>query len=71
VIDRYDRKVNALHKVRAYYQGAYEIGDTLAFLGEVGYGAVFGNVVFSFNRGVYDEMVSTGNLRKIRSIRLR
>jgi hypothetical protein len=71
VIDRYDRKVNALHKVRAYYQGAYEIGDTLAFLDEVGYGAVFGNVVFSFNRGVYDELVSTGNLRKIRSIRLR
>lgn len=71
ILDRYDGKVAALNRVRAYYQGRLEIEDTLSFLLDVGYGAVFGNVVFSLNRGVYDELVNTGNLRKIRDVRLR
>lgn len=72
MINRFDRKVAALNKVKSFYQGTDEISDTLAFLAEAGYGAVFGNPGgFAINRNVYDELVSTGNLRKIRQETLR
>lgn len=66
LINRFDHKVAALKKVKDFYQGSYEIRDTHAFLVAAGYGAVFGNPGFAINRNVYDELVSTGNLRKIR-----
>ena len=72
VIDRFDHKVAALSKIRNYYLGTYEIRDTLAFVEEAGYAAVFGHTsAFSFSRNVYDELVATGNLRKITNERLR
>lgn len=71
VNDRYDAKLSALNKGKAYYQGNYVIGDTLSFLNELGYGSVFGNIVWAFKKTTYDELVNTGNFRKIQNDSLR
>ena len=71
VFDRYDAKLSALNKGKAHYQGNFIVRDTLSFLNELGYGSVFGNIVWAFNRTTYDEMVNTGNLRKIENDSLR
>ncbi|WP_179321245.1 DUF6090 family protein [Winogradskyella helgolandensis] len=70
-IDRYERKVACLEKGKAYNQGNYIIKDTLQFLEDIGYGGVFGNVNWSLNTNTYNELISTGNLRKIQSDSLR
>lgn len=70
-IDRYERKVECLEKGKAYNQGNYIIKDTLQFLDDIGYGGVFGNVNWSLNTNTYNELISTGNLRKIKSDSLR
>lgn len=70
-LDRYKRKVECLEKGKAYYQGNYIIKDTLQFLNDIGYGGVFGNVNWSLNINTYNELISTGNLRNIKSDSLR
>ncbi|RED47146.1 hypothetical protein DFQ10_101929 [Winogradskyella eximia] len=70
-INRYERKVECLEKGKAYNQGNYIIKDTLQFLDDIGYGGVFGNVNWSLNTNTYNELISTGNLRKIKSDSLR
>ncbi len=71
ILDRYKRKVENLEKGKAYYQGNYVIKDTLQFLKNIGYGGVFGNAAFNLNKNTYNELISTGNLRKIKSDKLR
>jgi len=70
-IDRYERKVTSLEKGKAYYQGNYIIKDTLQFLNDIGYGGVFGYVNWNLNTNTYNELISTGNLRTIKSDSLR
>ena len=70
-IDRYERKVECLEKGKSYNQGNYIIKDTLQFLDDIGYGGVFGNVNWSLAISTYNELISTGNLRKIESDSLR
>ncbi|MDU8885264.1 DUF6090 family protein [Yeosuana sp. MJ-SS3] len=70
-IDRYARKVECLEKTKAYYQGDYIITDTIQFLNDVGYGGVYGFVDWFLNKNTYNELISTGNLRKIESDSLR
>jgi len=71
IFDRYKRKVECLKKGQAYYQGNYIITDTLQFLDDITYGGVFGFADFYFNKNTYNELISTGNLRKIQSDSLR
>jgi len=71
ILDRYKRKVESLENGKAYYQGNYVIKDTLQFLKDIGYGGVFGNAALSLNTNTYNELISTGNLRKIENNTLR
>ncbi|MCF6214482.1 MAG: DUF6090 family protein [Flavobacteriaceae bacterium] len=71
ILDRYKRKVEGLEKGKAYYQGNYVIKDTLQFLRDIGYGGVFGYASLNLNKNTYNELISTGNLRKIESDKLR
>lgn len=71
IIDKYERKVQCLENGKAYYQGNYVIKDTLQFLNDIGYGGVFGHVAWSLNKNTYNELISTGNLRNIKSNALR
>ena len=70
-IDRYERKVECLEKGKAYNQGNYIIKDTIQFLQDIGYGGVFGNVNWNLNTNTYNELISTGNLRNIKSDHLK
>lgn len=71
ILDKYERKVQCLENGKAYYQGNYAIKDTLQFLNDIGYGGVFGHAALSLNKNTYNELISTGNLRKIESDALR
>ena len=71
ILDRYKRKVESLENGKAYYQGNYVIKDTLQFLKDIGYGGVFGYASWNLNENTYNELISTGNLRKIENSRLR
>jgi len=71
ILDRYKHKVEGLENGKAYYQGNYVIKDTLQFLKNISYGGVYGNVSFNLNKNTYNELISTGNLRKIGSDTLR
>jgi hypothetical protein len=66
VLDRYDRKMRGLNLAKAFAMNRYEIKDTLEFLGEVSYGAVFAGYGIDFiSSNVYDELKNTGNLQLI------
>ena len=65
VLDRYPKKVDVLKKGKAYYQGKYHVEDTISFLNDVGYGNVFGNVIWAFNKATYDQLVYTGDFKVI------
>ncbi len=71
ILGRYKRKVESLEKGKTYYQGNYAIKDTLQFLKDIGYGGVFGNASWNLSKNTYNELISTGNLRKIESDKLR
>jgi len=71
IFDRYDKKVEALKNGKAHYQGTYTIADTLAFLNDLGYGAVFGNVIWAFNRTTYNQLINTGDFKIIENDSLR
>lgn len=69
--ERYERKIKALKMGKQYYQGIYKVTDTLDFLNELGYGSVFGNIIWSFNKTTYQQLVSTGDFEKIHKEALR
>jgi len=71
IFERYDEKVEALKNGKAYYQGTYTIADTLTFLNDLGYGAVFGNVIWAFNKTTYNQLVNTGDFKIIENDSLR
>ncbi len=71
IFERYDKKVEALKNGKAYYQGMYTITDTLTFLNDLGYGAVFGNVIWAFNKTTYNQLVNTGDFKIIANDSLR
>jgi Family of unknown function (DUF6090) len=71
ILNRYDRKIESLENGKTYYQGNYIIKDTLQFLQDIGYGGVFGNVAVNLSKNTYNELISTGNLRKIKGDILR
>ena len=69
--DRYERKVKSLQMGKEYYQGTYTIKDTLDFLNRLGYGSVFGNIVWNFKKITYQQLTSTGDFDKISNDTLR
>ena len=70
-LDRFEKKIQSLEKAKTYYQGTYVIKDTVQFLDDISYGGVFGNVDWTLNKNTYNEIISTGNLRKIDNDTLR
>ncbi len=71
IFERYDKKVEALKNGKTYYQGTYIITDTLAFLNNLGYGSVFGNVNWAFKKTTYNQLVNTGDFKIIENDSLR
>ncbi len=71
IINRHDRKIAALEMGKAYYQGKYKIKDTVSFLNEIGYGGVYGRIVWGFEKTTYNELISTGGFRIISNDSLR
>ncbi len=65
ILDRYSKKVEVLKKGKAYYQDKFQVTDTISFLNDVGYGNVFGNVIWAFNKTTYNQLVNTGDLKVI------
>jgi hypothetical protein len=71
IIDRHERKIAALEMGKAYYQGTYKIKDTLSFLNEIGYGGVYGRIIWGFEKTTYNELINTGAFRIISNDSLR
>lgn len=71
ILGRYKRKIEGLEMGKAFYQENYVIIDTLQFIKDIGYGGVFGYASLNLNENTYNELISTGNLRKIKSDKLR
>jgi hypothetical protein len=67
ILDRYQKKVEVLKKGKAFYQGKYIVKDTISFLNDIGYGNVFGNVIWAFNKATYNQLVNTGDFKVIES----
>ncbi len=67
ILDRYQKKVEVLKKGKAFYQGKYIVKDTISFLNDIGYGNVFGNVIWAFNKSTYNQLVNTGDFKVIKS----
>jgi hypothetical protein len=65
ILDRYQKKVSVLKKGKAHYQGEIKVKDTIAFLNDIGYGNVFGNVIWGFNMTTYNQLVNTGDFKVI------
>jgi len=70
-LNRFEKKIQSLDKGKAYYQGNFVIKDTVQFLNDITYGGVSGYVDWSLQKNTYNEIISTGNLRKIENDTLR
>jgi len=70
-LERYPKKIAVLNMGKAYYQGDYIPKDTLQFLNDLGYGNVFGNVIWSFNRTTYQQITNAGDFGIIKNDSLR
>ncbi len=66
-IDRFDKKIEGLKLARSYYEGSFEITDTLNFLSSITYGAAASLGILRFNHNVFESLKSTGNIGLIES----
>ena len=71
VLSRFEKKVEALKIGKAYYQGNYQFQDTLLFINTLGYGGVFGRVVWAFKKNTYNQLLNTGQFNEIENDSLR
>jgi len=71
VLSRFDKKVEALKMGKDYYQGKYQIQDTIHFINSLGYGGVFGHVVWAFKKNTYNQLLNTGDFKSIENDTLR
>ena len=71
VLSRFEKKVEALKIGKAYYQGNYQFQDTVLFLNTLGYGGVFGRVVWAFKKNTYNQLLNTGQFKEIENDSLR
>jgi len=71
VLKRYERKVNGLKKTKSYANNTMIVRDTLTFLDDVGYGAVFGNGIEFLSSSLFQELINTGNFQLISNDSLR
>jgi len=65
VLKRFERKMAGLRQAKSYAKNTFTPKDTMAFLNEVGYGAVFGNGINFLNSSVFEELKNTGNIHLI------
>lgn len=63
VLNRVSRKIEGLQKVKSYANNSYEVKDTLAFLLDASFGAVFGNGIEFLNSSIFEELKNTGNIQ--------
>ena len=58
----YSKKIKALENTREYIMGNYRPIDTVKFINDVGYGAIYSRADFTATSKIYKELISTGNL---------
>ena len=61
-INRSDRKLNGLKLAKSYFEKPFIIEDTLTFINEISYGAVFNFGIEYNNIGIYESLISSGNI---------
>lgn len=71
VLNRYERKMKGLEKAKLFTFDKYQVRDTLEFLSDVSYGAVFGNGIEFLSSSVFEELKNTGNIQLISNDSLR
>ncbi|PTM11589.1 MAG: hypothetical protein DA407_01180 [Bacteroidetes bacterium] len=71
ILKRYPKKIEVLNNGKDYYQGKYIPQDTIQFLNDLGYGNVFGNVIWSFHRTTYTQLTSASDFDIIENDALR
>ena len=71
VIKSYDENFETLKQAKAYQSGSIQIKDTLAFLDRLGKSKKAWSYIWTLNTNVFNELESTGSLRKIKDANLR
>jgi len=61
-INRYERKISALEMARSYFEKPFIIEDSIEFINEISYGAIFNFGIEHSNIGVYESLISSGNI---------
>ena len=61
-IDRYERKISGLQLAKSYFEKPFVIEDTISFISEISYGAVFNFGIEHSNIGIYESLISSGNI---------
>ncbi len=67
VLSRFDRKMEGLNKAKIFATDNYTVIDTIGFLNDVSYGAVFSNGIEFLSSRVYEELKNTGNFHLIQN----
>lgn len=71
IIGSYKKRRQGLIVGRKYYQGSYEVKDTIDFIDKITGSNMGWNYIWTVNTNVYNELQSTGNFRIIRDSELR
>ena len=61
----YTKKINALERTKRYILGTYIPKDTIQFINNAGYGAIYSRASFNGTSKIYKELLNTGNLSLI------
>ena len=67
-LQRLEEKIEVLYLAKKYASEKYQVQDTLDFLNKISYGAIIGSGINLSNGSVFDELISTGNIRLIDEI---
>lgn len=70
-LDRASSKMEALNLARDHYQGKVVIHDSVHFVNQLGFGAMFSTQSLSSESMVFEEIINTGNLNVISNEELR
>jgi hypothetical protein len=68
---RVDKKLKGLNVAKAYAEDRLEVVDKVEFINSVGYGAVASGGYLMGDTNIYDELISTGNMRLISDDKLK
>ncbi len=61
----YSKKINSLENTKDYILGTYIPKDTIQFINDAGFGAIYSRASFNGTSKIYKELLNTGNLSVI------